>query len=124
MRQDAKILVIDDDERYRQTLETILTRSGYQVTGAADAPQALELVKSNAFDIILSDVRLPGGEDGRDLLQKIRAVQNQDVKMILMTGFSEHHEPEKAQELGVVSYLIKPFKSEALLDIIEKSLET
>ena len=55
MRQDAKILVIDDDERYRQTLETILTRSGYQVTGAADAPQALELVKSNAFDIILSD---------------------------------------------------------------------
>jgi two-component system NtrC family response regulator len=116
-----KILVADDDESFRRVLEFGLKQQGYEVKTAADGEQALEQLKSERFDLLLSDMKMPG-LSGLELL--MRALElDRDLKVILITAYATVQQAVEAVKLGAFDYLTKPFEKEELAVTIQKALE-
>ncbi len=84
----ARILVVDDEAVIRRTLETLLRRQGYAVWTAADSQEAYAWLRQGAFDLLLIDLKLPGGVSGLDIAQGARAYQP-DAVVLILTGSSE-----------------------------------
>lgn len=116
-----RILIVEDDEFLRDTLQTELELAGYDVAVAADAVAAIERSRQEPFDLIVTDVRLPG-MDGLQALTKMRELQPQ-VRSIVITGFADPQAPVTAIKLKVDDYLQKPFTAEQLLASVKASLE-
>ena len=94
---------MEDEPAVRGTLVRILEREGYEVTPAEDGEQALELFRSDGpFDIVLSDIQMPGALQGDDLARTITAIS--DTPVVLMSG-----NPGFRPRVAGVSYLKKPF---------------
>lgn len=109
------ILVADDDPDFSQAMETTLTGAGYRVRIASSGPEAVELVLSESFDVLLLDLRMPvlgGLEVYRELLRHGRSLPT-----IVVTGFEEEEAESITQlrELSAKTCLVKPFGSEELL---------
>ncbi len=103
----AKILVVDDDISIRKILFDLLEKERYYVELASNSEDALEKIKETAFDLIISDIRMPG-MDGFKLLEKIRTM-NVDSTVIFITGYGSVNDAVEAIKLGVVDYIEKPF---------------
>jgi len=116
-----RILVVEDDEFLRDTLQTELELAGYQVTVAADALAAIERSRQEPFDLIVTDVRLPG-MDGLQALSRMRELQPQ-ARSIVITGFADPQAPVTAIKLKVDDYLQKPFTADQFLASVKVSLE-
>ncbi len=123
MNDSIRILIIEEDEEFRKTLINILGKEGHVVEGTSNGQHALGIAKEKTFDIIISDIRLPDGFDGKEVLAKIRSSQESKLKMILMTGFKETYDEEKAKQLGIIGHLIKPFETDVLLGLINKGIQ-
>ena len=116
------ILIIEDDIDFQKTLMIVLKKQGYNVSGVKNGMEAIEIIKDNFFELIISDVRLPG-MDGIDLLLAISALQQeQNSKKIMMSGYADKDAPIRAIKLGVDDYIKKPFKMEEFLHSIEKNM--
>ena len=105
-----RILVVEDDAEFRRTITAMLSSSGYSVVAAEHAAEALSLLEtSGPFDVLLSDVVLPGGMNGRQLAEAV-ADDHPDMKVLFMSGYSEdvviHH---GRLDPGVI-LLQKPFR--------------
>ncbi len=109
----ANILVVEDEEALAIGLEFNLTQEGYQVRRAADGRQALELYKSQAFDLIILDVMLPY-YDGFEVARRIREDQPQ-LPILILTARKTAQDRVQGLELGADDYLTKPFHLEELL---------
>jgi two-component system response regulator HydG len=109
----SRILVIDDDQGVRESMERMLRGAGYSVQSAESGEEGLTLARGNAFDVILSDMRMPG-ISGIDVLQKLRA-QRVDSAFIVMTGFGTVDSAVEAMKLGAVDFVQKPFFRDELL---------
>lgn len=115
-----KILLVEDDSSLRSLLKTILIREGFDVLEAEDGLVAKEIldINNNQFDMVIADIKMPQFS-GVDLLEHSKNIRP-SLKFILMTGFSEILESNKAQELGADGFLLKPFeKNIFLLEVIE-----
>src|SRR5258708_6097440 len=110
----GRVLVVDDDPAMRRTCGRVLALEGWGVVEAESGAAALEtLATSKAmFDCVLSDVNMPG-LDGFALVAKVREIDD-DIPVLLMTGDPSLDGAVKALETGAVSYITKPFASEAL----------
>ncbi len=117
----AKILVADDDESLRRVVQFKLKQKGYEVSLAEDGASALEELKKSRYDLLLSDVRMPG-LDGIQLLEKSKQVQP-DLKVILITAYATISMAVEAVKLGAFDYLTKPFEDDQLFLTIEKTLK-
>ncbi len=116
-----RLLIIDDDSGLRESLELLLTAEGFEVRGAPDAAAALELVERLDFDVILSDVRMPG-VDGMELLpQLVRRLPHTPV--ILMSAYGTEELALEAIRLGAYDYLAKPFQPAEALFALKKAQE-
>ena len=116
------ILLIDDESDVRQPLREVLTDAGHVVTEANDGKKASALLRETVFDVILSDVRLPG-VDGLTLLRSAR----RDAPLtdfILMTAFADVGQAVAALKEGASDYLIKPFDVDELLHHIGRIAST
>lgn len=116
-----KILIVDDDETLRRTLQTVFTLKGYEVLEASNGRTAVELAGKHLPDIVVTDVDLPGA-DGIEELKALRA--NPDtahIPIILITGRAQTQERE-GMELGADDFIIKPFPVAALLRSVEARL--
>src|SRR5258708_3183894 len=103
-----KILVIDDEAELRSTISDILRDAGHEVTEAGDdGPAAQALVDEGGFDLVISDVRLPG-LDGLELFRRARTTSPLSDFM-LMTAFADVAEAVAALKEGAADYLTKPF---------------
>ncbi len=115
------VLVVEDDEELRLALVNTLKLARYRVYDAASAEAALECIKSHAdIELIVSDVNM-GAMSGRDLLCKVK----QDfphIPVILITAYASISESVNAMKEGAIDYLVKPFESQQLLNILEKYL--
>ena len=100
------ILVVDDEVRYRELYARVLRDAGFAVLEAADAQAALKLLASDAPDMVVSDVRMPGAS-GLDLLRRARADQP-GLPFLLVTAYADVREAVDALKLGAVDYLAKP----------------
>ena len=120
-----KILVIDDEGLVTTSLKLLLKKSGYDVDVASDGHTAMDKVKENDFDLIISDIRMPN-INGVEVVKKIREYLRQagksPVPEILITGYASKENLEEAQRLKVADYIYKPFNIKEFLDVVKKNL--
>jgi two-component system response regulator HydG len=109
----SRILVIDDDQGVRDSMARMLRGAGYTVETAETGEQGLAQAQGNAFDVILSDMRMPG-ISGLDVLRKLRD-QRIDAAFIVMTGFGTVDTAVQSMKLGAVDFVQKPFFRDELL---------
>ena len=112
-----KILLVDDEVDFLTIIRSSLVASGFQVTAANSGFQAQEFLNSEAFDLVISDFKMPN-LNGMQLFEWTQ--QNKPVPFLLMTGFSDITTTEKARERGLSGFLSKPFKLRDLLDSIQE----
>lgn len=118
-----RILIIEDDESFRRVLTLILKKEGYLVIGAKDAHQAIETAKESFFELVIADVRLPGGMDGIEAVAKIKGIRPEAKSLaIIITGYADEQAPVRALRLGVDDYIYKPFEREQFLHSVEQNL--
>src|SRR5690606_26782642 len=113
----AKILVVDDETGIREFLADALADDGHDVTGAADGLEALQRLHERAFDVMITDLRMPGALDGVDLLRKAKADQP-ELEVIVLTAHGTVDNAVDAMKLGAFDYLQKPLGSPAELRLI------
>ena len=117
----ARVLVVDDKELMRESIELTLRRSGHEVTTAVDGRQALELLSSARVDLLISDLKMPG-MDGVSLLEQVKS-RWCDVEVILITAFGTVDVAVRAMKFGAFDFVQKPFKADQLLLVVERALE-
>ena len=105
MTQKIKVLMVDDEERFRITTAKILERKGFQTILAASGEEALEKMKEKP-DVVVLDIRMPG-MDGEETLAKIKQT-NPEIPVIMLTGHGERPSAERALQHGAFDYLAKP----------------
>ncbi|HEY2368235.1 MAG TPA: EAL domain-containing protein [Polyangiaceae bacterium] len=113
------MLVVDDEPAIGRALDRVLRAAGFRVTMTTDATKALEAIMEAPFDVIVSDIMMPG-MGGVDLLRVIRAY-DLDVPVILMTGNPTLETAEEAVALGALQYLHKPMENDELVRAVERA---
>ncbi len=109
----ARILLIDDDEAVRESIGRMLRGAGFVVRPAKSGEEGFELARAGGFDVILSDLRMPG-LSGIDVLRKVREA-HVDAAFIIMTGFGSIDAAVESMKLGAVDFMQKPFFRDELL---------
>ena len=117
----ARILVIDDDQGVRDSMARMLRGAGYNVQTAPTGEEGVETANGNVFDVILSDMRMPG-ISGLDVLQQLRELRV-DSAFIVMTGFGTVDTAVEAMKLGAVDFVQKPFFRDELLMRVRSAAE-
>ena len=120
MRAIQRILVVEDDEPIQDVLHTFLSGRGFEVTLAQNGKAALDLLGAENFDLILTDLVMPG-KGGMDVLKAATASQP-DVPVIVMTGFATVQTAVEAMKIGAYDYLTKPFNLDELMIVLDKAL--
>ena len=110
------ILVVDDEQSMRDFLKILLIKEGYKVTTSENGSQALSLLSSQSFDLVISDIRMPGFS-GLDLLEAIRE-EHGDLPVILITAFASPDDAVKAMKNGAFDYISKPFNVDEIKSVI------
>ena len=113
-----RILIADDEQVQREMLEGFLVKQGYGVGIAADGSQALEKFKGGAFDLVLTDYRMPG-MDGIQLLKELKRL-NPEVMVVVLTAFGTVGTAVAAMKEGAYDYLDKPIDLDELLLLIQR----
>jgi CheY-like chemotaxis protein/predicted regulator of Ras-like GTPase activity (Roadblock/LC7/MglB family) len=117
----TSVLIVDDDAAFRNTIGRDLGEHGFRVALAHNAQQAIEVLLAQPIDVMLTDLRMPGG-DGIDLLENIRTVSPR-TRAILMSGYASARDYQRAIECGAVRVLCKPFTSSELLQAIRQAVD-
>ncbi|MFH2050117.1 MAG: sigma-54 dependent transcriptional regulator [bacterium] len=117
----VRILLADDDPALRRVLQFKLRKQGFDVTAVEDGAKALESLKESGFDLLLSDMKMPGltGIELLELSKKVRP----ELEVILMTAYAEVSQAVQAVKLGAFDYLTKPFEDDQLFLAIEKAVK-
>ncbi|HMF75348.1 MAG TPA: sigma-54 dependent transcriptional regulator [Bryobacteraceae bacterium] len=117
----ARILVVDDEESLRRVLQVQLDGRGYEVALAANARDALGILAGSHYDLVLTDLRMPG-MSGLELLKQIRE-NHPDTQVILLTAFGTIENAVEAMQSGAYQYVTKPVRFDELAIVIERALE-
>jgi two-component system, NtrC family, response regulator PilR len=117
----ARVLLIDDEPSILNVLATLLRKQNYDVTPTSDGRKALELIRSEKFDLLLTDIRMEP-VNGLQLLEEMRAAQPQ-AGVILLTGYGSVKTAVQAMKGGAFDYVTKPFKVDELLMTVERALD-
>jgi two-component system response regulator (stage 0 sporulation protein F) len=122
-KNDAiRILVIDDEPVIRELLFDILIRKGYQVDTAEDGMQALEKAKSEKYDIVFTDIRMPG-MNGVEVYRRLKVI-SPESRVIVMTGYGLEQMIQEALDLGAFADVRKPFDLKLIYDLVEEAVES
>jgi len=117
----SSILIVDDEQSYRQLLSLVFEGDGHSIRTAMNGREALELLQAESADIVISDVKMPD-MDGIGLLRAVRETLP-DVGVILMTAFASVETAREAFKLGADDFIQKPFDVEELKLIVRKTIE-
>jgi DNA-binding response OmpR family regulator len=121
--EHTKILLVDDDDLIRSSLCKILEQEGFAVTTAATVPEALRHISSTVYDVLLSDLHMPGAGDGLTVVSAMRHANPKAVTMIL-SAFPEMDAASHAIMLQADQILVKPMNITALIEAIKERLAT
>jgi len=117
----TKILVVDDEQSMRDFLSIMLKKDGYDVVAAENGGDALKAVQAEIFDLVISDVKMPG-MDGIDMLKAVKDVSPETV-VVMITAYATAETAVEAMKLGAYDYITKPFKVDEIKLILQKALE-
>jgi DNA-binding NtrC family response regulator len=115
------VLIVDDDSAMREMMVSLLESAGIRAQAAASAEAAIDALSDSDFDVVLSDVRMPG-RDGIELLGRIRELRPESP-VILMTAFGSIDSAVAAMRAGAFDYLAKPFQRDEVLLVVERAFE-
>ena len=114
------VLIVDDDSSVRNTMQEYIGSAGYTSSTASTAEEALALLRENSFDVVITDIRLPG-MGGLELTKVIKKKNGADV--IVVTGYSDDYSYEEAINIGASDFVIKPVRLEELLLRLKRVLK-
>ena len=117
----SNILIVDDEQSYRQLLSLVFESDGHSVRTANNGRHALELIQEEPADVVISDVKMPD-IDGIEMLRAVRET-SPDLGVVLMTAFASVETAREAFKLGADDFIQKPFDVEELKLIVKKTLE-
>jgi len=117
----ATILIVDDDELIRSSLKEVLRLEGFEVTSAGNVPDALKLITLNNYDVLLSDLHMPGAGDGLTVISAMRHANPKAVTMLL-SSFPEMDAASHAILLQTDQILVKPMDMPSLIAAIKERL--
>ena len=117
----VSILVVDDEENAREGLSKILSKEGYSVETAANGKEAIDIIKDQSLDLVITDMRMPM-MDGFEVLREIKKL-NETIGVIMVTAYGEVESYLEAINLGAFEYINKPVRVNELKRVITKVLE-
>lgn len=115
------ILIIDDEAVIRDGLQRILSNDRFHVETCKSGHSALELMQVRTFDLIITDLKMPG-MNGIEVLKAVKALQA-DVPVIMITGYATVDTAVDAMKNGAADYIAKPFKADQIMELVERTLE-
>ncbi|MBL7648746.1 MAG: sigma-54-dependent Fis family transcriptional regulator [Candidatus Hydrogenedentes bacterium] len=115
------ILITEDDRVQREIIGDILSQSGYEVTASESAEKTLDILKEQGFELLLTDMRMPG-LDGLELLRRAKRLRP-ELEVVVMTAHATIRTAVTAMKEGAIDYLEKPFDKDTLLHVINRALE-
>lgn len=114
------ILIVDDDKAIRDLLKRILEREGYACESAVDAEEAIDFLKDQRYDLVISDVAMPG-KSGIQLLEEIRT-NYPNIPTLMISGNSTRKTAESVISMGAYDFLVKPFQKKQVLISVSNAL--
>ncbi|MCK4979324.1 MAG: response regulator [Candidatus Delongbacteria bacterium] len=118
---NLKILLVDDEENMLDMLKNFFLINNYVCKTAINGLEALEVLKKDHIDIVITDMKMPE-MDGMELLKIIRQ-KYEKISAVIMTGFAEEYTNTEALNLGAEGYITKPFRNKELLLILDRIQE-
>jgi two-component system, OmpR family, response regulator len=118
---EFRVLLVDDEEDFRETLQKRLRNRKLQVETAENGYKALEILQAQDFDVVILDVKMPG-LDGIDTLKEIK-IKKPDVEVIMLTGHASVESGIQGMQLGAFDYVMKPVPLDELLDKMRQAYE-
>lgn len=117
----ARILLVDDDNEFRKSIEIVLRKNNYEVLPAEGITPAIDILQSEKIDLIITDLKMDGGS-GMGLLAKSKEICR-EIAVIILTAYGSVRNAVEAMKQGAYDYITKPFDNDELFIIIEKALE-
>jgi len=117
-----RVLVVDDEKAFVETLVNRLNKRDIDSTGVLSGEEALEVMKKKLFDVIILDIKMPGGMDGIEALREMKKIQPL-AEVILLTGHASVETSIEGMKLGAFDYLLKPIKLEDLMVKMAEAFE-
>ncbi len=118
---EGRILIIDDEDSIRDYLSMMLEREGYEVSASEDGKKALKLNSKKSYDVVITDIQLPG-MSGLDILTTLRE-SDPTLPVIIITGHASQESAIEALNIGAFYYLLKPVSNEELKQVVRTALE-
>lgn len=118
---EFKLLLVDDEKPIRKKLidNTDWAGEGYQISAASNGEEALKIIKEKGIDILVTDIQMPK-LSGMNLIEKARK-NSANLKVVVISGYAEFEYAQKSIRFGVNDYLLKPFRSKKLLEVVNKA---
>jgi excisionase family DNA binding protein len=120
LHERARVLVVDDELPVRELLNKTLTMSNYDVDTAADGSAALERLRDSEYDLLITDLKMPG-LDGLSVIREVRR-ERPEIPVIIITSYSTEANAIEAINLGVAGYITKPFRLPRILAAAARAL--
>jgi DNA-binding NtrC family response regulator len=120
--QTPNILVVDDEGDFLETLMNRLRKRNIGTIGCASGEEAVRLAKEHKFDVVILDIKMPGGMDGIETLREIKRIRPA-AEVILLTGHASLETSVEGMKEGAYDYLLKPIRLEDLLEKLAQALE-
>ncbi|MEW6349708.1 MAG: sigma-54 dependent transcriptional regulator [Thermodesulfobacteriota bacterium] len=121
MNNPPKILIVDDEEMALTNLEHVLKKQGYDITTADNGPKGLNLIKTNSFDVVLTDLKMPK-VDGMQILEECRQ-RHPGTEVVMITGYATVDSAIEAMKKGAYHYVSKPYRIDAVRKTVAEALE-
>ncbi len=121
MEHVIKLLIVDDEARFLAAIAQRLSKRGFEVRTAANGPDALELARSEKFDIALLDLKMPG-MDGSEVLRALKK-EHEFLEAIILTGHGSLESAVELTKLGAFGYLPKPYELDKLIEVLQEAYE-
>jgi DNA-binding NtrC family response regulator len=117
---DERLLIVEDEETLRESLKRVFQREGYQVSAVGSAETALELFEEESFDLIVTDIILPGNT-GIELLKRVKEVHPEQI-VIIITAYASLETAVETLRAGAYDYIVKPIIHEEIKQIVKNAL--
>ena len=122
MTKNGRILLVEDDEDFGRSLALILKHKGFLPQWVASGEQALEVLAGKQFDVVITDMLMPG-MNGLEFLRKFREQHGPDTPVVMITGYGSVNEAVEAMKAGAFGYFLKPVNQDEICLTLEKAME-
>jgi DNA-binding NtrC family response regulator len=120
MNDKLSVLFVDDDEQFRKAIVRIFEASGFDITTAKDGQEALDLLSESKYNLIITDLKMPG-LDGYELMREIKR-REIIIPVIILTGYGEVETYMDLMNMGVYDHIEKPVSGRDLIDLARKAI--